>query len=155
MGAISENENSVISGEVDGMLTFDPRFLAFGAHVLFITNAPEFSRRINTALAKEKNSFSSPFIHEGYGLINYRHLDNYSGALGLFTKDIKYSWQKEFRISFGIEDASLNSRGAYEFQIGDISDISHICSVQTMIDHPISLKRRKYKKTDTGYEQID
>ena len=154
MGALSENEDAVITGEVDGMLKFDPRFLEFGTHVLFITNATEFGRRINMALAKEKNAFSSPFIHYGFGLINYRELNNYSGALGIFTKDIRYSWQREFRISFGVESTGLNSRGAYEFQVGDISDISHICPIQAMIDNPITIKRRNFKKTDAGYEQV-
>lgn len=93
-------------------------------------------------------------LHSVFAAANYKELDNYSGALGLFTKDVKYVWQREFRISFGVENAGLNSMGAYEFQIGDISDISHICPVQAMIDNPITIKRRNFKKTDTGYEQV-
>lgn len=154
MGALSDDQGGIISGEENGIFTFDPRFLEFGTHVLFITNATEFAQRINVALTKEANAFSSPLIHEGFGMINYRSLDNYSGAIGLFTKDSKYSWQREFRISFGVENQSLNSRGAYELQIGDISDISHISSVQAMIDNPITIKRRSFRKTVDWLEQI-
>lgn len=67
MGALSENEDAVITGEVDGMLAFDPRFLEFGTHVLFITSAAEFGRRINIALAKEQNALALNSYMRGLG----------------------------------------------------------------------------------------
>jgi hypothetical protein len=68
-------------------------------------------------------------FHDGNGLVDYKLLEKYSGPIGLYTKDSKYSWKMEFRLMFGIEDQCLNDNGAYELNIGDISYISYMVSV--------------------------
>jgi hypothetical protein len=155
MGAFADGQDGFIPGEVDGKLLFDKRFLGFGSHLLLITDAKEFSKRIEMAIQNEKYIFSSVLFHKGYGLVSYKDLKNYSEAIGLYTKDIKYSWQMEFRIVFGVEDKLLNSKGAYEFSIGDISDISKITTVQSFIDEPLIIKRRSFKKVGDNYELIN
>ncbi len=154
MGALSDDENGHMPGEVDDKIHFDSKFLEFGSHILIITNPMEFGKRISAAIDDNKDLFSSEFFNSGHGLVKYKELEEYSGPIGLFIKDKKYSWQLEYRIAFGAEDHCLNSKGALEFNIGDISDISQITPVQALLDEPISIKRRTYKKTGNTYEQI-
>lgn len=148
MGALADDVGGNIPGEIDGKYKFDERFLQFGDHVLLITNAPAFSNRINEALKKEKNAFSSPFFEGGYGLIDYINSRDHTGCIGLYRKDIKYYWQREFRMSFGVRDASLNDSEAYEFNISSIEDISQVIKLQSLIETPLSIKRSILKKGD-------
>ncbi|MGP9644976.1 MULTISPECIES: hypothetical protein [unclassified Halomonas] len=154
MGALADGQDGVIPGEIDNQIIFDKRFLEFGSHMLLINNPTEFSKRINTALAQEASAFGSKLFHDGYGLVGYKDLENYSGAIGLYTKDSKYSWQMEFRISFGVEGRYLNSKGAFEFNVGDLTDISQIIPVQALIDEPMRIKRRTFVKVGDTYKQI-
>lgn len=154
MGALADGQDGVIPGEQDDQIIFDERFLEFGSHLLLINNPTEFSNRINAALGKETGAFGSKLFHDGYGLVDYKNLEAHSGPIGLYAKDSKYSWQMEFRISFGVEDRSLNSDGAFEFNIGDLSDISQIIPVQALIDEPMRVKRRTFVKVGDEYEQI-
>lgn len=154
MGAFADGKDGKIAGETGSSIFFDRRFLEFGSHLLLITNAPEFAKRISLAIGNEAGAFSTVFFHDGYGLVHYKALDNYSGAIGLYTKDLKYSWQLECRISLGVQDQCLNCDGAYELEIGDISDISQIVPVQAMIDHPMTVKRRTYKTVGDSYELL-
>lgn len=155
MGAFADGQDGLIPGEVQDKILFDKQFLKFGSHLLLITHPCEFSKRIDTAIQKEKGAFGSNFFHKGYGLVDYKPLNNYSGPIGLYTKDVQYSWQMEFRIAFGVEDQCLNEKGAYELAIGDISHISKIVPVQSLIDEPLRVKRRTYKKVGDTYEQIN
>lgn len=153
MSAFADGPDGRLPSEVDDKVLLDERFLRFGSHILLITAPAEFSRRIDAALSRAKGIFGSRLFHGGYGLVNYKPL-NYSGAIGLYTKDSKYDWQREFRIAFGVEDHFLNDAGAYEFNIGDLSDISQIVSVQALIDEPITVKRRGYRKVGDNYELL-
>ena len=155
MGALADDINGNIPGEIDSKFKFDERFHQFGDHILIITNPSEFSHRINVALKKEKNAFGSPFFEGGYGLIDYINSRDHTGCIGLFRKDIKYSWQREFRISFGVKDPSLNDRAAYVFNIGSIEGISQVIKLQSLIDTPLSIKRTILKKVDGKYIEID
>ncbi|WP_245423173.1 hypothetical protein [Shewanella frigidimarina] len=154
MGALGDGQYGVIPGEKDNQIIFDEKFLEFGSHLLLITKPTEFSSRINAALSKESDAFGSKIFHDGYGIVNYMSLKGYSGPIGLYTKDTKYSWQMEFRIAFGVEDHRLNNRGAFEFNIGDLSDISQIIPVQALIDLPMTVKRRTYIEFSDEHEQI-
>ncbi|MBC5784081.1 hypothetical protein H8N03_14105 [Ramlibacter sp. USB13] len=155
MGAFSDGVDGKITGEVDGRLYFDERFLHFGSHVLLISNAPVFGERISKAIAGNKGIFGSKFFHDGFGLVQYRSLADYSGPKGLYMKDERYSWQRELRIALGAEDHLLNESGALELNIGDISDISQIVSVQALIDEPFRINRRRYAVVDGHPRLID
>ncbi len=154
MGALADDKNGNIPGEKGGELYFDEKFLDFGDHILLITSPKEFFKRMNHALKNEKRAFGSPFMEGGNGLVDYVDLKMFSGNIGLFRKDNEYLWQREFRLSFGIENEALNQRGAYEFNIGDISDISNIIPVQRLIDTPMKLKRREFRQVDGEYIQV-
>lgn len=154
MGALADGQDGVIPGEVGDKIYFDDRFLMFGSHMLLISSPKEFSERMNKAINKETGILGSKLFHDGYGLVDYKPLDRYSGPIGLYTKDSKYSWQMEFRISFGVEFQYLNQNGAYELNIGDISDISQIIPVQALIDEPMRVQRRIYRKVGDSYEQV-
>lgn len=155
MGALADGEDGLIPGEVDNKIYFDKRFLEFGSHILLINKHSDFSERINKAIKKTSGAFSSKLFHDGYGLVEYKSLENFSGPIGLYIKDSKYSWQMEFRISFGVEDYCLNPKGAFELEIGDISDISNIIPVQALIDEPLCVKRRTFIKAGDDYEQVN
>jgi hypothetical protein len=154
MGALADGENGSMPWEVDNKVNFDPQFLKFGSHLLLISKPKEFGDRLSKAILNNKNIFGSKLFSGGYGLVDYRKLDHYSGSIGLFTKDLEYSWQLEYRLAFGVEDHCLNEQGAFEFNIGDISDISEIVPVQALIDEPLSIKRRAFKKVGDTYKQI-
>lgn len=154
MSAFADGPDGRLPSEVDDKVLLDEQFLRFGSHVLLITAPAEFPKRINAALSRAKGIFGSRLFHGGYGLVNYKPLENSSGPIGLFTKDSKYDWQREFRIAFGVEDLFLNEAGAYEFNIGDLSDISQIVSVQALIDEPLTVKRRRYRKVGNNYELL-
>ena len=154
MSAFADGTDGRLPSEVDDKVILDERFLRFGSHALLITAPAEFSNRISAALSCAKGIFGSRLFHGGYGLVSYKPLENYSGPIGLYTKDSKYDWQREFRIAFGVEDDFLNDAGAYEFDIGDLSDISQIISVQALIDEPITVKRRSYRKVGNNYELL-
>lgn len=154
MGALADGPDGLIPGELQDKVYFDTRFLQFGSHLLLISNAKEFSRRISEAISRESGVFGAKFFHDGYGLVKYKNLENCSGPIGIYTKDVKYSWQRELRICLGVEDHRLNNRGAYEMQVGDISDISQIIPVQALLDEPLSVKRRAYVKVGEKYEQV-
>lgn len=154
MGAIADDASGKIPGEKNEKLYFDKRFLEFGDHILLILNPHEFSNRINEAIKKEKHIFNYKFLEGGYGLVDYLDLSNYSGIIGLYKKDIEYSWQQEFRIAFGIKENALNQNRAYEFNVGDLSDISTIIPLQSLIDEPMKFKRRMFQKVNNEYIQI-
>lgn len=154
MGAFADGQNGLIPGENSDTIVFDKKFLEFGSHLLLIINPGEFSKRINRAIKKDEGIFNSKYFHDGYGLVNYKPLNEYSGPIGLFTKDLRYSWQMEFRLTFGVENECLNNNGAYELNVGDISDISHIVPVQGLIDEPLKVKRRAFKKVAGAYEEV-
>jgi hypothetical protein len=149
MGAFTDLDmNNEASGETEGNLVVDEKFGGFGTHVLFIEKPSEFGNRISKALSGNEGVFGTDFTHDGLGLITYKDLANYSGPKGLYVKDEQYSWQKELRLAFCVDSHLLNKRGAYELNIGDISDISRICTVQSLIDNPLNFKKRKYRVVD-------
>lgn len=154
MSALADDETERVPGEENGEIRLNERFLKFGDHLLLIHDATQFAHRISAAIANEPNAYNSKFFEGGYGLVDYLDLSSYSGSIGLFRKDQSYAWQNEFRICFGVKNESLNQDGAYELQIGDISDISQILPVQAFIDEPIKLTRRMVRKVGDEYVEI-
>ncbi len=155
MGAFADGKDNIIPGEVDGLLHFDKRFLEFGSHLLLITNKSEFARRLNTAASNSDGIFNSDLFQGNHGLVDYKELNEYSGPLGLYIKDKRYEWQVEYRICFGVEKHYLNKSGAFEFNIGDISDISHIISIKDMIDKPSEIKRGFLRKNGDKFIHVN
>lgn len=154
MGALADDDSGKIPGESNNQFYFDKRFLSFGDSILLITAPMVFSDRINRVLQNEKRAFSSPLMNGGFGLVDYLDLSSYSGSVGLFRKHHTYSWQRELRFAFGVENDALNQKGAYEFNIGNISDISQVLPMNALIEKPLELKRRTFNRTEEGYIQI-
>jgi hypothetical protein len=88
MTAIADSQDGTIPGQIEDWFYFDKRFLHFGSHVLLISNAPAFGDRISRAISREKGIFGTKFFHDGFGLVDYKPLNNHSGTKGLYTKDI-------------------------------------------------------------------
>lgn len=154
MSAFADDETGRIPGESDGEIRLDERFLNFGSHLLLINNAKEFSKRINAAIANQPHVYNSEYFEGGYGLVDYLKLDSHAGSIGLFRKDSIYAWQNEFRICFGVKDEGLNSKGAFELDIGNLADISQIIPVQSFIDEPLKISRRTFQRTGNEYTQV-
>lgn len=154
MSSLADGPDGKVPGEHEGKLYLDERFLHFGSHLLLISNPAAFGNRISQAISNKKGIFGSKFFHDGFGLVDYKPLKDHSGPKGLYTKDIGYSWQRELRFAFGVEDHLLNKQGAYELNIGDISDISEIVSVQALVDEPMQVKRRRYRMVNGKPEQV-
>lgn len=147
-GSVSATPDGQIPGLDDGLLRFSERFREFGTHVLRITNLAEFSRRLSLAVTNHPHLYNSPFFEGGYGQVDYVDFTDYSGSIGLFRKPIDYAWQREYRICYGAQSEALNDRGALELNIGDLSDITEITSLEKFIAHPMSVIARRYKSVD-------
>jgi len=152
MGSFVDSDRN---NDTEGEFQLDERFASFGTHILLINNSKEFGNRISKAIAGNEGVFGTSFTHDGVGLVSYKDLSSYFGSKGLYIKDERYSWQRELRLVFRVDSHMLNKQGAFELNIGDISDISTICTVQSLIDEPIKFKMRKYKIVDSKPLLID
>lgn len=146
MGSISISPDGTVPGCIDGKFIFDKRYKEFGSHIIFIKSPKEFLKRVISAYSDSNEVFSSKYAQSGFGLVNYIPLEKYSGAIGFFTKDVEYEWQHEYRFVLCANESSLNNSGALEFHIGDITDISSIYPIQTMLDNPISIQMKDLRK---------
>ncbi len=153
-GSLADGPDHLIPGEKNGEVWLDDKFKNFGDHVLLITNPLEFSKRLNAAIKSHNHLYSSEFFEGGYGQVDYVDMSDHVGQIGLFRKDLKYAWQREFRICFGAEKEALNDNGALELRIGDISDITNIVPIEQFVGYPFQLKRRAYKKINGEYVLI-
>lgn len=98
------------------IFNFDERFSNY-KHVLIINNESQFMDRLKKSLAKLE--FKTCF-----NKVQYLDLYKHTGKRSLFEKDIKYSWQEEFRILIYTNKHKEND--PFEFSIGNIEDISTI-----------------------------
>ena len=126
MSALNMGPNGVIPGTEAGVAKLDNNFLEFGSHVLLIRDLAAFFERINKAISKIFFLYTSRDLHANSGSVEYMNLNKYNGHIGVFRKDSSFAWQREFRIAFCVPDSALNDNGAFELEIGDISDISSI-----------------------------
>ena len=104
----------VTLAETEGILEIDEKNGEFGSHVLVLLNTAEFEERVYDELDKRKMKFAC-------GPVEYIDLKNFTGRKSLFQKDLKYSYQNEFRI---VIDSNLQT--PLLLDIGDISSISKI-----------------------------
>ena len=143
MSALADDESGKMPNEVNGQLFFDPRLRQFGEHLLVVTSGAEFFRRINRAIAETDGLYGGDYFQGGAGLVQYVDIENHSGHVGLFRKDLVYEWQREYRIALGAKGEVLNEKGALELRIGDISDISEIMEIKPLIDNPVTVRRER------------
>lgn len=108
MAALADGPDGKIPGEVSGEIKLSKRFSEFGDHVLIVNNNLEFSKRLNTAINSNPYLLNSDFFEGGYGLVDYVDMATHNGIVGLFRKDMEYSWQREFRFSVGANSSALN-----------------------------------------------
>lgn len=147
-GSVSAGHDGQIWGLDNGVLQLSERFREFGTHVLRITNQAEFSRRLSQAITAHPHLYSSPFFEGAYGQVDYVDFSDYSGPIGLFRKPIEYAWQREYRLCFGAEPEALNDQGALELNIGDLSDITQIATVESFTSNPMTITQRTYRLID-------
>jgi len=152
--AFADDKTGKIPGESNGELRLDKCLLGFGSHMLLIRDAGALSARINIAIRKNPYLYSSKYFQGGYGLVEYADLEHTSANIGLFRKDKRYSWQHEFRFCFGVRNKGLNSVGAFEFQIGDISDITELLPLESFLQKPFTISRRIVKKVGNKYVDV-
>ncbi|OZY45834.1 hypothetical protein [Pseudomonas lundensis] len=141
MAALAEGMDGTIQGEEHGAVTLSSRFVEFGDSVLVVKSNVEFSRRLNAAIASNSHLFSSPFFEGGFGQVDYVDMKARNGIVGLFRKDLEYQWQREYRFCIGADSEILNSDGALELDLGDLSDITSIVPVEQFASQAITLKR--------------
>ncbi len=152
--ALADDETGRIPGESNGELWLDKRLLWFGSHMLLIRNASALSACITDAISKNPYIYGSKYFQGGYGLVEYLDLEGFSGNIGLFRKGKEYSWQHEFRFCFGVRNEALNPFGAFEFQIGDISDITELLPLESILQKPFKITRRMVKKVGNEYLNV-
>ena len=98
----------------EGQISVDEKNKEFGSHVLVLLNSEMFEEKLYNEL-KNRN------LEYHFGHVNYLDLKKHSGRKTLFQKDIKYSFQNEFRIF--IENPTQDT---LILKLGDLSDISVI-----------------------------
>ena len=57
------------------------------------------------------------------------------------TRHVNEAWQREMRTAFGVHDSLFNTQGAYEFNVGDLSEISQFNPLQSFIEEPVTITR--------------
>ncbi len=148
MAALADGLDGTMYGEQQGSVTLSNRFVEFGNHVLVVKNNKEFSRRLSAAIASNPHLFSSPFFEGGFGQVDYVDMNTHNGVVGLFRKDLEYQWQREYRFCLGADSEILNSKGALELDLGDLSDITSIVPVEHYASQTITLKRGVIETVD-------
>lgn len=152
--ALADGEDGKIPGEADGELWLDQRLLEFGTHLLLIRNAKEFSARISAAIEANPHLYSSKYFQGGYGLVEYVDLRKRALNIGLFRKDRKYAWQREFRVVLGARNAGLNAHGALELRVGELSDITQLMELDQFLKRPLKIGRRLVRRIGDKYEGV-
>lgn len=148
LAALADGVDGRIPGEENQQVLISHRFAEFGDHVLIINDNVEFSKRLSASILANPHLSTSPFFEGGHGQVDYVDMAGYSGIVGLFRKDIQYSWQREYRLCLGCTSAGLNANGALVLEIGDLSDITSIFPVQHLAGQSIRLKRGVVKIKD-------
>jgi hypothetical protein len=155
MTAVGLETDGDIATDSDGKIYFSERFVEFGDTVLLINNLQELFDRIGKVIGPASSgTYGSQFFEGGYGFVDYIDLTNHSGNRGVFRKDTRYSWQREFRIYFGVKDEFLNARGAFELQVGDLSDITKLVPVSKFLAKPVTVTRRAFKRVGGKFVQV-
>lgn len=99
---------------------------AFGDFCVVIHNVETFIERVKKAVLKKNFSMKANFV-------NYYDIDSFSGSFNgidaVFHKHDKFSYQNEYRI---VIDNKLANNEAYDLNIGDISDICTVSSIDAI-----------------------
>lgn len=90
---------------------FDSRNFKFGDTYTLFTNADEFLRRVRQAAERADHKVS-------WRLVKYIDPAMYHGPADVFTKDVRFSYQSEFRIVI-----RPGTTGPRSLRLGDLSDI--------------------------------
>jgi hypothetical protein len=101
-------------------ITIEEQFKDFGDSVLLIHNPKKFLNRVKIALKKLSKKYK-------FSPVSYYDRERYEGNLSPFFKSNLYEYQNEVR--FWIQNEVDKP---FEFFIGDISDISHKCSINEL-----------------------
>lgn len=102
----------------EGTYKIDQRFALFGGHMLLIHNQVEFFKRVEDTLTMMNVGFCR-------GNVQYLDLHKHTGEKKLYQKDMKYSFQQEYRIHL-----HRDFTDTFEFSIGSIEDIAVILSCE-------------------------
>lgn len=114
--------------------TIDPLCKGFGSHFFVILDTEKFFKRLDKAIAKQR------LIHKR-GFVEYTNMSKYNGERDLLQKDIKYSFQNEYRIIF--RNDSFDPLHVYLGSLEDISKIypaSYIDHFTLMVNTPEAMK---------------
>ena len=144
--ALADDDSGKIPGEDNGEIRLDARLLEFGTHIVIIKDSWALSHRINKTIQQHPNLYGSKYFQGGFGRVKYIDTTGGPQTLGLFRKARKFEWQQEFRFILGAHPQVLNSSGALELEIGDISDITQLIPLEPFLRTPMSLTRRRFRK---------
>jgi len=95
---------------------FDERNLDFGNIAVFISDIPEFIRRVHQAAAASNWSVAQ-------GPVEYVERKTHDGFMGPFRKFRDYSYQSEFRFVF-----TTGKRAPFRLEVGSLRDIVYVTS---------------------------
>lgn len=106
----------------------------FGEHVVII-NGPSFDNLINRKInGIEESALFGKVNYTEHNFIEKINAYNTFSAKRFLYKGIDFSYQKEFRLALQKEFVIDNY-----FSINSISDISHICTIDELIDYRINV----------------
>jgi hypothetical protein len=110
--------------EQNGRIDIPSRFQEFGDCAIIITNPVEWFRRISEATQNHPHikCCRVPNEEAWCGKIDYIKLNEHQRRIGYFKKDIEFSWQSEFRMTF-MDNREVD---AVNLDIGSIEDISEV-----------------------------
>jgi len=110
--------------EQNRIIDIPPRFREFGNCAIFITNPQKWLRRISEATQNHPHikCCRVPNEEAWCGKVDYIKINEHQGRIGYFKKDLEYSWQSEFRMTF-MDNREID---AVNLDIGSIEDISEV-----------------------------
>tara|TARA_R110002050_G_scaffold189455_16_gene324049 strand:- start:1607 stop:2275 length:669 start_codon:yes stop_codon:yes gene_type:complete len=111
---------------------FDKRNMEFGDVAVVIKDLKEFIKRIKTASTKkEMGLFQAP--------VEYLDKKVHHGKMGPFRKFSEYEYQSEFR--FVLDSEVQRTEKFIKLPIGDIRDITMVCTSDKLSDLPNKVQR--------------
>lgn len=117
----------------------DKKMLKFGGHVVQIINSKKFLKRFKSKLDERQCKYK-------YGLVDYVDLNHYSGKWNAFKKPEDYIHQNEFRFMF-----VSSHTNAEKINLGDISNIAKLKSMETFLDTDIQIQNKTTKNIHDNF----
>lgn len=107
----------------ENLNSHDERLSDFGNSAVVILDVKKYLERVSAAADSSRFKYERDFVE-------YVQKEEHAGQMGPFRKYSELSYQSEYRILFH----NIGGKDLSDFYIGDITDISVLCSCRDALD---------------------